>query len=84
MKWQILQLLIEPETNGPFLQQAVKRFNLRNPIDGTSFPSVLPKECLPTQPDMNTVEWYENISKKLMMEAQAAMAASPSAAMKDP
>ena len=84
VKWQIIQLLIEPETHGPFLQRAVKRFNLRNPIDGTSFPSILPKECLPSQPDMKTVEWHKNISEKLMMEDQASMAESPSAAIKDP
>ena len=80
VQWQTIQLLLEPETNGPFLQRAVKRFNLINPVDGKSFPSVLPKESLPSQPDMQTVEWHRSISEKLMMEAQAQTAEALSAA----
>ena len=70
VRWQTFQLLLEPERHVPFLQEAVKRFDLTNPADGSSFPGVLPHESLPCQPDMETVAWYENVLEKLRLEAQ--------------
>lgn len=87
VRWQTVQLLLEPEEHVPFLQEAVKRFDLTNPADGTPFPSILPKESLPCQPDMEMVEWHENVAEKLMLEAQAsaarAMPPRPNLALSD-
>ena len=74
MRWQTVQLLLEPEEHVPFLQEAVKRFDLINPADGAPFPSILPKEVLPSQPDLDMIEWHDNVSQKLMLEAQASAA----------
>ena len=49
----------------PFLQEAVKRFDLKHPVDGTPLPSVLPRESLPCQPDMEIVAWYETVKEHL-------------------
>lgn len=87
VRWQTVQLLLEPEEHVPFLQEAVKRFDLTNPVDGTPFPSILPKESLPCQPDAEMVEWHENVAEKLMLEAQAsavrAMPPRPNLALSD-
>ncbi len=87
VRWQTVQLLLEPEEHVPFLQEAVKRFDLTNPADGAPFPSILPKESLPCQPDMEMVEWHENVAEKLMLEAQAsaarAMPPRPNLALSD-
>ncbi|KAL9137037.1 MAG: hypothetical protein Q9175_001747 [Cornicularia normoerica] len=74
VRWQTVQLLLEPEEHVPFLQEAVKRFDLMNPADGAPFPSILPKQSLPCQPDMEMVEWHEIVAEKLMLEAQASAA----------
>lgn len=58
----------------PFLQNAVKRFDLLNPKDNSPFPSILPKEALPAQPDPDISEWHSAVSQKLMVEAQESAA----------
>ena len=70
VRWQTVQLLLEPEQHVPFLQKAVKRFEIINPGDGRSFPRLLPKDSLPCRPDLQMVEWHENVSQKLRLEAQ--------------
>ena len=55
----------------PFLQKAVKHFELTNPSDGEQFPSILPREALPTKPDPQMIAWHDTVSDKLMIEAQA-------------
>ena len=66
-----MQLLLGPEEHVPFLQEAVKRFDLLHPTDGIPFPSILPREALPTQPDLELSEWHDAVRQKLMLEAQA-------------
>lgn len=87
VRWQTVQLLLEPEEHVPFLQEAVKRFDLTNPADGVPFPSILPKESLPCEPDMEMVGWHENVAEKLMLEAQEsaarAMPPRPNLALSD-
>lgn len=70
VRWQTVQLLLEPEEHVPFLQEAVKRFELVNPADGLLFPILLPKEALPSKPDVKMTEWHDTVSQKLMLEAQ--------------
>ncbi len=71
VRWQTVQLLLEPQEHVPFLQEAVKRFELTNPTDGEPFPSILPREALPSKPDQEMTEWHDAVSEKLMLEAQA-------------
>ena len=87
VRWQTVQVLLEPEEHVQFLQEAVKRFDLVNPADGEPFPSILPKEALPSKPDLEMTQWHEAVSEKLMLEAQAAndrtMPPRPSMALSD-
>ena len=71
VRWYTIQLLLEPAEHGPFLQVAVERFDLANPITGASFPNTIPQESLPCQPDVELVEWHGNIAEKLRLEANA-------------
>jgi len=71
VRWQTVQLLLEPEEHVPLLQTAVKRFDISNPIDGSAFPSWLPRDALPSKPDRDMLQWHETVSQKLMLEAQA-------------
>ena len=71
VRWQTVQLLLEPDEHVPFLQEAVKRFDITNPADGIPFPSLLPRETLPSKPDQEMVQWHEGVAEKLMIESQA-------------
>lgn len=42
VRWQTVQLLLEPGEHVPFLQNAVKRFDLINPADGAPFQAYCP------------------------------------------
>lgn len=66
--WQTIQLLLGPDEHVPFIQSAVRQFNLLDPETGSAYPKILPKECFPTQPDPEMVRWYEDVSEKLKQE----------------
>ncbi|KAL9043478.1 MAG: hypothetical protein Q9214_003341, partial [Letrouitia sp. 1 TL-2023] len=70
VRWQTVQLLLEPSEHVPFLQEAVKRFDIVNPVDGIGFPRLLPRDALPSSPDPDMVTWHERVGDKLMLEAQ--------------
>lgn len=53
-----------PEEHTSFLQEVMKRFDLTNPADGAPFPSILPRESLPRQPDLELLEWYHRLVEK--------------------
>ncbi|KAF1978947.1 hypothetical protein BU23DRAFT_498004 [Bimuria novae-zelandiae CBS 107.79] len=68
--WQTIQLLLGPEDHVPFLQNAVKKFDVRDPETGDIFPKVLPKECLPDKPDDAMEAWYETVAQRLKRDAE--------------
>ena len=74
VRWQTVQLLLEPAEHVPYLQNAVKRLGIINPTNGTPFPNSLPREVLPARPDPQMIEWYATVSEKLRLEAQASAA----------
>ena len=74
VRWQTIQLLLEPEEHVPLLQAAVKRFDISNPVDGNPFPSWLPREALPSKPDPEMLQWHDRVSDNLMIEVQKSQA----------
>lgn len=80
VRWQTIQLLLLPEEHVPCLQAAVKRFEITNPGDGGPFPKILPEEALPCKPDLEMIQWHENVAEKLRLEAQASQGRSGSMA----
>ncbi|MCJ1223818.1 hypothetical protein MMC12_000461 [Toensbergia leucococca] len=74
VRWQTVQLLLGPEEHVPFLQEAVKRFEITNPGDGGLFPTILPREALPSKPDLEMTEWHEDVAERLMLEAETPQA----------
>ncbi|KAL8944115.1 MAG: hypothetical protein Q9211_000706 [Gyalolechia sp. 1 TL-2023] len=71
VRWQTVQVLLEPDQHVAFLQNAVKRLDIINPADGTQFPRPLPREALPSRPDPEMVRWHEGVAEKLMIESYA-------------
>ena len=72
VRWQTIQLLLDPQEHVPYLQKAVKNLPLKCHVDNKPFPKELPKESLPTQADQGMCEWHERMLYKIGMEAQAA------------
>ena len=69
--WQTIQLLLGPEEHVPFIQNALRAFNVVDPQNGKPFPKLLPKEAFPSQPDEHMVAWHGGVSERLRIEAQA-------------
>ncbi|QDS70310.1 hypothetical protein FKW77_008253 [Venturia effusa] len=69
--WQTIQLLLGPEEHVPFLQNAVRQFDLVDPKTGKAFPKILPKEAFPDKPNKEMLDWYEEVSDKLKKESEA-------------
>lgn len=69
MRWQTVQLLLGPAEHVPFLQKAVKSFEIVYLGDGSEFPKVLPKTAFPSTPDLEMTKWHEGVSEKLRVEA---------------
>ncbi|KAF2841080.1 hypothetical protein M501DRAFT_930616, partial [Patellaria atrata CBS 101060] len=69
--WQTIQLLLCPEEHVPFIQEAVRIFDIKDLQTGEAFPRILPKEAFPDRPDADMVRWYESVSERLRQDALA-------------
>ncbi|KAI1947370.1 hypothetical protein LOY94_003498, partial [Ophidiomyces ophidiicola] len=65
VRWQTIQLLLCPEDHSRFLQEAVRKFDIVNPVTKDIFPKDIPQSVFPAEPDPEIVEWHESLSKKL-------------------
>ncbi|KAJ2893247.1 hypothetical protein MKZ38_008861 [Zalerion maritima] len=70
VKWQSMQLLVDPAENVPVLQKAVKEYGLRNPDTGEPFPTELPRSCLPAEPDPKTCQWEDRCGDELRKQSR--------------
>ena len=71
VRWQTVQILLGPEEHVPFLQEAVKRFEIKSPSDGRLFPRSLPCAALPRRADPEMTQWHEAVSDRLRIAAEA-------------
>ena len=65
VRWQSIQLLLDPDKHVPLLQEAVKRFEIRRPDGGEPFPRLLPEEALPLEADDDLLAWHNNVLENL-------------------
>jgi hypothetical protein len=65
VQWESVEILLGPEEHVPFLQFAVKNWNLKNPDTGEVFPAGLPKEAFPTEPDADVDKWHKECAERL-------------------
>ena len=63
-RWQTIQLMLVPGENVPFLQEAVRKYDVPRP-DGGHFPKNLPKDCFPEKPDPEMERWYQEVTHQL-------------------
>ena len=70
VRWQTIQLLLDPEEHVPYLQEAVASFDIKNPTTGALFPKDIPRKAFPMKPDENMTEWHNDVFERLKREAQ--------------
>ncbi|KAK0731280.1 hypothetical protein B0H67DRAFT_474737, partial [Lasiosphaeris hirsuta] len=84
VRWQAIQILLEPQIHVPVIQFAVRNWALKNPDDGTPFPPDLPKEAFPQEPDPDTDTWYQSCAVRLREEATPKEDVKPNFAAEHP
>ncbi|KAF5123894.1 hypothetical protein E5D57_011813 [Metarhizium anisopliae] len=76
-RWESLEILLGPEEHVPFLQYAVKEWNLKHPETGADFPVDLPWTCFPEKPDQDIDRWHKSCADKLWTAASNDDGATP-------
>ncbi|ROV96349.1 hypothetical protein VPNG_09052 [Cytospora leucostoma] len=69
VRWESIQVLLNPEEHVPFIKDAVKNWHLRDPDTGEPFPEDIPDEAFPTEPDPDISAWHAACGDKLRQEA---------------
>ncbi|KAM4058718.1 hydroxyproline-rich glycoprotein DZ-HRGP [Hirsutella rhossiliensis] len=68
-RWESLEILLGPEEHVPFMQYAVKNWDLKHPETGEAFPPDLPAHVFPTETDMDVDRWHKSCAARLRNEA---------------
>ncbi|TQV96399.1 hypothetical protein V2A60_003193 [Cordyceps javanica] len=68
-RWESVEILLGPEEHVPFLQFAVKNWNLRHPETGECFPANLPSDVFPSEADEEVDLWHKACGERLTREA---------------
>ncbi|KAI1383881.1 uncharacterized protein F4822DRAFT_440127 [Hypoxylon trugodes] len=69
VRWEAIQLLLEPQEHVPFIQYAVRHWGLVNPDTGKPFPVDLPREAFPAESDSAIDAWHKECARRLRDEA---------------
>jgi hypothetical protein len=64
VEWQRLQLLLCPGEHVPFMQEAVRRYDIPT-ADGGIFPKYIPREAFPARPDEGMEKWHRMVTGSL-------------------
>jgi hypothetical protein len=64
VEWQRLQLLLCPGEHVPFMQEAVRRYDVPKP-EGGIFPKHIPREAFPDRPDESMEKWHQMVTGRL-------------------
>ncbi|KAJ5605223.1 hypothetical protein N7510_010377 [Penicillium lagena] len=64
VRWQTIQLLMDPDEHSRYLQNAVSLWNLTD-ANGEPFPKEIPRDAFPSEPDPEMLQWHEGVSKRL-------------------
>ncbi|ELR02299.1 hypothetical protein GMDG_05368 [Pseudogymnoascus destructans 20631-21] len=71
VRWQTIEILLDPSGHVPFLQRAVHDFPILIPETGDRFPADLPASCLPQEPDAAIEKWHNKCAERLRRDSAA-------------
>ncbi|KAI9043576.1 uncharacterized protein KD926_003346 [Aspergillus affinis] len=63
VRWQTIQLLLDPEEHCRYLQNAVALWDIEHP-NGGYFPKDIPRDAFPAESDPEMVNWHEEVSRR--------------------
>ncbi|PLB49650.1 hypothetical protein P170DRAFT_384829, partial [Aspergillus steynii IBT 23096] len=63
VRWQTIQLLLDPDEHSRYLQNAVELWDIENP-NGGYFPKDIPRDAFPAESDPEMVNWHEEVSRR--------------------
>ncbi|KAL0935205.1 hydroxyproline-rich glycoprotein DZ-HRGP protein [Colletotrichum truncatum] len=69
VRWESIEILLCPEEHVPFIQHAVKNWNLKHPETNEPFPPNLPADAFPVKPDPVIEKWHKECAEKLRKAA---------------
>lgn len=69
VRWQSIELLLGPEEHVPFIQNAVRNFNIKHLDTGEPFPLELPKDAFPLKADPDIERWHNQCAERLRERA---------------
>ncbi|RYP59123.1 hypothetical protein DL771_010993 [Monosporascus sp. 5C6A] len=69
VRWESIQILLEPEEHAPFIQFAVRNWALKHPRTGEPFPPDLPRKAFPAKCDPQIDQWHRSCAERLKQEA---------------
>ncbi|KAJ5481110.1 hypothetical protein N7539_007004 [Penicillium diatomitis] len=64
VRWQTIQLLMDPDEHWRFLNNAVESWNIAD-AKGEFFPKTIPRDAFPSEPDPEMLQWHEGVAKRL-------------------
>lgn len=64
VRWQTIQILLDPDEHSQYLQNAVAQWDIPDP-DGSTFPKSIPRDAFPSKPDSEMVRWHQEVSRRL-------------------
>lgn len=70
VRWQTIQLLMDPDEHCTYLQNAVRLWDLtysdgQEPPNTDLFPKEIPRDAFPLTPDKQMLAWHEGVSQRL-------------------
>ncbi|OQD83099.1 hypothetical protein PENANT_c018G04350 [Penicillium antarcticum] len=64
VRWQTIQLLMDPDEHSQYLQNAVSLWDITD-AEGRIFPKDIPRDAFPSEPDPEMLQWHEGVSRRL-------------------
>ncbi|KAK0391813.1 hypothetical protein NLU13_1312 [Sarocladium strictum] len=69
-RWSSVEILLGPEEHVPYIQYAVRNWDLKHPETGEPFPKNLPRDVFPAVTDAEVDHWHKACGQALMREAE--------------
>ncbi|KAJ5580267.1 uncharacterized protein N7459_006252 [Penicillium hispanicum] len=64
VRWQTIQLLMDPDEHSQYLQNAVRLWDIVD-TKGEILPKEIPRDAFPSEPDPEMLEWHEGVCRRL-------------------
>lgn len=64
VRWQTLQMLLNPDEHAAIIQKAVEYYDVPRAPSGT-YPKAIPRTCFPPRPDADMEKWHRFVTSQI-------------------